>query len=135
MRLKFFFDRCVSIRVARMIAAYETEHTIRHHDDDIRFTTTTSDVDWMKTLSEEEDKWTIVSGDGRILKNKVERAALAESKMRFFCLSKQWHTMSFHDQAWRFVKVWPDVVEAALHLKQNIFEVSAGKSLKVEPRN
>ena len=39
--MTFFFDRCTSPRIARMVHAYEAVHTTRHHDDDARFTKTT----------------------------------------------------------------------------------------------
>jgi hypothetical protein len=41
--------------------------------------------------------------------------------------------MSFHEYAWKFLKVWPEIAEAAAHHKARLFEVSAGKALKVDP--
>jgi hypothetical protein len=44
--MRFFFDRCISERIARMVRGYETAaHTIRHFDEDNRFTKTTKDVE------------------------------------------------------------------------------------------
>jgi predicted nuclease of predicted toxin-antitoxin system len=85
--MKFFFDRCMPIRLARMVAAYEQEHTVRHHDDDNRFHRETPDIEWIKALAADEPPWIVVSADGRILKNKVERAALISSGLVYFCLA------------------------------------------------
>jgi hypothetical protein len=131
--MRFFFDRCFPIRVVRMINAYETEHAIRHHDEDNRFTPTTSDIEWMTILGKDDPTWIVVSGDGRILKNKVERAALQEARLKFFCLAKAWLTMRIHEYAWKFVKVWPEIVENAKTSKASVFEVAGGKSLKITP--
>ena len=54
--MNFFFDRCVSVGIARMISAYEAEHTVRHHDDDSRFTPTTPDIDWISVLAKDDPR-------------------------------------------------------------------------------
>ncbi|MBW3542417.1 MAG: hypothetical protein KY476_19300 [Planctomycetes bacterium] len=131
--MRFFFDRNFSLRIARMVEVFELAHTVRHHDQDARFDYKTTDVEWLQALGSEPEPWTIISGDGRILKNKVERQALDDTGFQFFCLSRQWMNMKLHEQAWKFVKLWPDVVEAATNVRHRIFEISGGKSLKVEP--
>jgi hypothetical protein len=131
--MRFFFDRCMSIRLARMVSAFDAEHTIRHHDEDSRFHAETPDAEWIAALAGEADPWVVLSGDGRILKNKVERAALLSANLKFFCMGKAWMAMRLHEYAWKFIKVWPDIVEAAAHHKAKLFEVSGGKSLKVDP--
>ena len=119
-----------------MIDAYDRHNTIRAHDDDDRFSQTTADVEWIRVLATDGDPpWIIISGDGRILKNKIELAALKNSNLTFFCLARQWMSMKIHDQAWPFVKVWPDIVENAKGTNPKIFEVSGGSSLKVERKH
>jgi hypothetical protein len=80
--MRFFFDRNMPPQLARMVDALEREHTGRSYDDDDRFTDTTPDVDWIKALAADDPPWVIVSGDGRILKNKAELSALKEAKER-----------------------------------------------------
>src|SRR5207244_1659287 len=111
----------------------EAVHTTRHHDDDARFTKTTPDVEWTRAIGAEDPPWAVVSGDGRILKNKHELAAVRATRLRFFCLSSQWMHMPIHEQAWRFMKVWPQVVESAMTSRDLLFEVRGGKALKVDP--
>jgi hypothetical protein len=131
--MRFFFDRCMPVRLARMVSAYEAEHTVRHHDDDSRFNPRTADTEWIAALAADTPPWVVVSGDARILKNKVERAALESAGLKFFCMAKGWMNMQLHEYAWKFIKVWPEITEAASRHKARLFEVSGGKALKVDP--
>src|SRR5438067_2516476 len=74
--MRFFFDRCMPIRLARMVSAYEAEHTVRHHDEDSRFNRETPDTEWIGALAADTPPWVVICADARILRNKVERAAL-----------------------------------------------------------
>lgn len=128
---RFLFDRCCPVRLARVIAAYDEENVVRFFDDDERFVKTTPDTDWIATLAA-DPPWAVVSMDGRILTRPHEKAALRASGLKFFVLGKGWMKMSAHSQAWRLVKTWPNVVEAARNVRGRIFEISAGGSHKVE---
>jgi hypothetical protein len=136
--MRFFFDRNMSVYIARMMRELEREHTVRHLDDDERFVCTTPDTEWMSVLGKDgHPPWIVISGDGRILRNKAELAALRDAKLTFFCMSKQWTNMPKYEYAWKFVKVWPDILEnaklaSAFHY---VFEVTGGKSLKVDVRS
>ncbi|WP_337174973.1 hypothetical protein [Paludisphaera sp.] len=134
--MRFFFDRNMAAILARMVDVMDRDHTVVSYYDDGRFSPTTPDVEWIQTLAADDSPWIVVSGDGRILKNKAELAALREAKLTFFCLSSQWmHMNLYREQAWKFVKVWPDIVENAKGTSQRIFEVSGGAGLKVERRH
>jgi hypothetical protein len=129
----FFFDRCMPRRLARMVDILETEHQIVHHDDDSRFNHKTTDIEWITALRGDQDPWIIVSGDGRILRNKAESAVLRESGLTFFCLSKQWPQMPLREEyVWKFFRIWPEIVKKADITRQRVFEVCGGSSLKVE---
>jgi hypothetical protein len=120
--LNFFFDRNVSVRLARMIHGYDPLHTIEHHDD--AFERTAADIDWMKALAARREGWFIVSGDLAILRNKAEAAVLRESRLTFFALKKGWLNLDFHVQACKLLKVWPKIVEQAARAKHpTVFEV------------
>jgi hypothetical protein len=130
--MRFFFDRCVPFTLARMIREYEGshDHQIFHHDEGRRFRRDTPDDEWIKALAEDgRPRWIILSGDGRILTNRINRQALLDAKLSFFCLSHQWMNMKFHDQAWRFVKAWAGIVKAANPDSCSVYEQSAGASL------
>jgi hypothetical protein len=130
--MNFFFDRCMPRRLAHMIDVYDIEHTVRHHDDDPRFHERTEDVDWMRALAEDDPPWVVVSGDLGIIRNSAEREVLREVNLTFFYLTKQWtKNLSFHEFAWRFLKVWPEIVKNADPTSPRVFEIAAGKAAKV----
>jgi len=130
--MNFFFDRCLPRRLAQIIEIYDTAHSIRHHDDDPRFNETTTDVDWMRALALDSPTWIVVSGDLGILRNRAERAVLREANLSFFSLTKQWtKNMPFHEMAWRFLRIWPEIVKNSHPESPRIFEISAGKGTKV----
>lgn len=134
--MRFFFDRNMAPTLARMVNEMDREHSVVSYYDDGRFEATTPDVEWIKALAADDPPWIVVSGDGRILKNKTELSALKEAKLTFFCLSSQWMHMNFYrEQAWKFIKAWPDIVENAKGTSQRIFEVSGGAGLKVERKH
>ena len=120
--MRFFFDRNMSPYLTRMVSIYAREHTVIHHDDDGRFTHTTSDIEWITALSADNAPWIVLSGDGRILKNKSERAALEEAKLTFFCMAKVWTHMQIHEYAWRFIRIWPEIVDASKGTSPRISE-------------
>lgn len=106
-----------------------------HHDEDGRFVQQTSDVEWIGTLARDgEPAWIVISGDGRILKNRAERKALDEAGLLFFCLGKHWPSMAIHEFAWRFIKIWPGIVELSRTGKHRIYEVQSGGAMKIEPK-
>jgi hypothetical protein len=115
--MKFFFDRCISQRIARMVGAFEPVHTVSHHDEFREFTHTTPDVEWIETISKDDPRWIVISGDGRILKNKVERSALDHAGLTFFCMNKAWMSTKIYEYAWKFMKIWPEILESAEHSK------------------
>jgi PIN like domain len=135
--MRFFFDRNMSVYLARMIAALERNHVIRHHDDDPRFAFNTPDTEWISILGKDEERWIVLSGDGRILRNSAEHSALRDARLTFFCMSRQWMSMPLYEYAWKFVKVWPDILENAKLMSsyQCVFEVTGGRSLKIDLRD
>ncbi len=129
--MRFFFDRNTSPRIARMLDTFDRDHTIRHHDDDERFDPTTPDNVWISALGGDDTNWIIVSGDGRILRNRVERKLIETTGARFFYLATSWMRMKFPELAWRMIKLWPEVVEAAANVRDKIFEIEGRRLLKI----
>jgi hypothetical protein len=117
----------MSIYLARMIGIYERGHTVVHHDDVGRFHPTTTDIEWIRSLAADDPPWIILSGDGRILRNKSERAALEEARLTFFCMAKAWAHMSIHEYTWKFTKIWPEIVKLSEGTTPRIFEVAGSK--------
>ena len=132
--MKYFFDRCMSIKLCKMVAMWESgKHDVVHHDDDGRFDENTKDVEWISSLSRDKIAPIVVSGDTKILKKQDEVAALRESGLTVLCLVSQWPELAIDEMVWKFFKVWPAMRKKSRVKEPTVFKVSAGKSLKVEP--
>jgi hypothetical protein len=132
--MRFFFDRNMSPKISMMIAAYEGSdgHTILHLND--RFRHDTPDEEWLTTLGEEDPAWIIISGDGRIVKNKVQMAVLAEANLTYFLMVHPWMQWNIEESAWKFVRLWPTLVSSADVNAPTVFEVRCGQSTKIEKK-
>lgn len=132
--LAFLFDRCFPRPIARMIEQYEGGRVVvRFQDDDGRFQIDTPDVEIIRTLATDDTyRWVLVSADTRITRRPAEHAVLASAGIKFFYCGRAWFKMSTHDQAWRFLKSWPDIVERAENHRAKVFEIE-GANLKVTP--
>lgn len=132
--LAFLFDRNFPRPIARMIEQYVDGKVVaRFQDDDTRFEITTPDVDIIRTLSEDDTcRWVLVSLDKKITRRSAEKATLAAAAIKFFYCGKAWHKMKTHEQAWKFLRSWPRVVEMAESHKGKVFEIE-GANLKVTP--
>ena len=90
-------------------------------------------MDIIRTLGDDETyRWVLVSCDKRITKRPAEKAALAGAAIKFFYCGKAWFKMKLHEQAWKFLKAWPQIVEMAENHKGKVFEIE-GANLKVTP--
>jgi len=109
--VKFFLDNNLSPKLAKCLhVLVEPTHEVIHLKD--RFAANTSDETWMRALATEED-WVIVSMDTRITKNPHEIRAWQEAGHTTFFLKKGWTHLGFWDQTQKFVKYFPDLVDAA----------------------
>jgi hypothetical protein len=109
--VKFFFDNNLAPRIARGLNGFVTpEHQVVHLKD--RFPPATDDVDWMRELAGETD-WIILTADVRIGKNPQEVAAWKQAGHTIFFLKPGWTDMAFWDQAQKFTKCFPSIIEKA----------------------
>ena len=114
--MKLFFDNNLSPRLARGLdALVQPDHRVTHLKD--RFAANTADEAWMRELAREPD-WIIVSGDLQIRKNPHEVRAWQQAGHTTFFLKKGWIDLPFWDQAWKFVKVFPELVATAEKAKK-----------------
>lgn len=56
----------------------------------------------------------------------AERKLFDEVGLPYFCLDGSWQDHKIHGQAWRFMKVWSQVVEAARQKRRLLFRVRCG---------
>lgn len=105
--MNFFFDRQIAIQIARMLDAYECEHTIVHLDEDNRFTPVTPDIEWIEAIAADEPTPILVTADINIKRKAVERQALQDSGLTVVFLKPGFHQLAFHVQAVKLLTICP----------------------------
>jgi hypothetical protein len=138
--MNFFFDANVSPRISKILAVLnEKEHEITHIPEHPLFTqnnnqygNSTTDIEVIETLSKENNRWSVVSGDINIINTAHERAALIKSGLSFFALDKNWGKAGVMEQAWKIIKIWNDIVRHASARQPGMHTVHMGKRQYVE---
>lgn len=94
-----------------MLALFEEKHQIRAYLD--YFSPGTPDTEWMPKVAswDENDSTIVISGDGRILRNEVEKQVLKECKLMYVYLSPGWTHVKWSDYAWKIIKAWPGIIK------------------------
>jgi hypothetical protein len=114
--VKFFFDNNLAPKIAKGLNGFASpDHQVIHLKD--KFSANTDDVDWMNQLAEEEDL-IIVTADVRIGKNPQEIEAWKQAGHTIFFLKPGWTDMKFWDQAQKFTKCFPSIIERAQFAKR-----------------
>lgn len=114
--MRLLFDNNLSPKVARAI------HQLIVSDGDAavplrdKFDPSIEDVDWIAALAE-EGGWSVVSGDHRITKNRVERAAWLQTDLVGFFLEPSLARLDPINQAARLI-FWIPVLRRQLSLIQ-----------------
>jgi hypothetical protein len=124
--MTFFFDENFPINATRILDIFDLDNEMRHCTD--LFEKGTPDVEWIEKLSKIDSKSVVVSHDGRILRNKVERKALVECNLTFVYFTGIWAHTPWNEFVWRIVKIWPNIIKNVSQIrKPTIFEVTQSK--------
>lgn len=91
-----------------MLDAFEEKNEIRSLLDG--FERGTPDTEWLKEIALWDKTPVVVSGDSRILKNKVEKQVLKECNLMYVLLAQGWLHLEWPCYAWRIIKIWPSIV-------------------------
>jgi hypothetical protein len=70
-----------------------------------------TDIEWIDHLRRSPDVWIFVSFDGRILKNKAERAALRSAGLHGFLLASALQKSPLNQVAAALLLRWPEIVQ------------------------
>lgn len=68
-----------------------------------------TDLDWIEYLRSHGQVWIFISGDGRLLKNPAERAALRSAGLHGFVLAPAYQKTPLHQVAATLVWKWPEI--------------------------
>ncbi len=112
--MKFFFDNCISPKLARALNLLCPEHEIKHLRD--KFHASVKDVEWIVKLGEEKD-WVIFSLD-KIWRVPQQRQALIDAKVICFFFMPGWN-QEIWQQSSRLFALWPLFIKTASESKQS----------------
>lgn len=109
--MKFFFDNCISPKLARAIHELaKPEHEVVALRD--KFSADVTDTVWIPELAGEGD-WVIVSGDLRIRTRPQERELWKAARLSTFFMAKNYVRLDAWEQVRWMVDKWPLIVDSA----------------------
>lgn len=108
--MKVFFDNCTSPVLSDTLAGYlrHLRHEA-HHIRNLPCGPAATDLQWMQMLRTSGDDWVVITGDGRIQRNKPERAAFRQAALKGFVLAPAFQTMPRNEVAAALVWRWPQM--------------------------
>ncbi|BBK30610.1 hypothetical protein EDC65_1952 [Stella humosa] len=112
--MKVFFDNCTSPVLAATLCGYIAH--LGHeaiHIKDLPCGRHASDIEWIALLGADADEWLVVTGDGRIVRNKAERAAYRAAGLRGFVLEPGFQKTPLNQVASALLWRWPDMAKIA----------------------
>jgi hypothetical protein len=112
----FFTDENFIHKAALMLRAFDDRHEIQPFLE--QFERGTPDETWIPQIGARNTKPIIVSGDGRILTNAVQRQLLRESGCIYVHLVPGWTNTPWEMYAYRIVRYWPEVVRRCAAARQ-----------------
>ena len=126
----FFFDANISQYAAHMLGHFDRKNEMRASID--YFKEGTADTEWIPVVASWSNNPVAVCGDGRILRNRVQKQLLKDHELRFVFLASGWTKQTWEVIAWKIVKVWPNIVRSIKQARHPmVWEVTI--NLKIQP--
>lgn len=109
--MKVFFDNCTSPVMASTLHGFISGYG--HEAFHIRslLPENTTDVQWMDYLAASRDDWIIITGDGRIRRNKPERMAFRQARLKGVVLAPAFQKVPMHQRCAVIVNQWPNLLD------------------------
>ncbi|MBV8664169.1 MAG: hypothetical protein JO107_13825 [Hyphomicrobiales bacterium] len=117
--MRVVFDENLPPALAKALQAlFVDDHEIVHMRE--RFGASVKDVEWISRLSA-EGRWVVISGDGRIARNRAEQAAFRNSRLIGFFFAPALNRSKVTKQMQRLLALWDDI--------ENIAKLVAGGAM------
>ncbi len=119
----FLADENFPRRAAYMLDQFDSKHEVRAFLD--YFEKGTRDTDWMPVVASWNGDPVTIGGDGRILRNKVEKQMLKDCGLMFVLLAPRWTHLKWEEFAYKIVQTWPKIIRNVEQARYPmLFEVS-----------
>lgn len=134
--MNVFFDNCTSPVFATTLHGFikHQGHAAFHIMDvpGLPRGRDSSDVEWIELLRQSPREWIFITGDGRVLRNPAERAALRSAKLHGFVLASAYQKTPLHICAATIVQRWPDLLKVIGPVAPpTMHEIPIGKGTKL----
>ena len=108
--MKVFFDNCTSPTLAATLDAFvaHSGHSAVHIRD-LPCGRDATDFAWIDYIASTNLVWLVITGDGRIQKNKAERHAFRQANLRGVALAPAYQKTPLNQQAAILLWRWPDI--------------------------
>jgi hypothetical protein len=105
-----FFDNCTSPVLATTLGGYISNFDgSAHHIRTLPCGASASDLVWIDMLRQSKEDWIVITGDGRIERNKAERTAFRQAMLKGFVLAPAYQKTPVHQTASILIWRWPDM--------------------------
>lgn len=119
-----FFDNCTTPVLAETLDGYlRYREGSASHIRDLPCGRHAPDLEWMAYLAGTGDDWLVVSGDGRIQRNKAERVAYRQAGLKGFVLASGYQKTPIHQQASFLIWRWPEIDDLLKLAPPFLFEI------------
>ncbi|MFT4182226.1 MAG: hypothetical protein QM636_09955, partial [Rhizobium sp.] len=113
--MNVFFDNCTSPVFATTLHGFiqHQGHMAAHIRDipSLPNGRNSKDLEWIDLLRKSNDQWIFISGDGRVLKNPAERAALRSAGLHGFILAPAYQKTPLNQVASILIWRWPEMLQ------------------------
>ena len=108
--MNVFFDNCTAPVLATTLGGYISNYGhSAHHIRTLPCGASAPDIVWMDMLAQSKQDWVVITGDARIQRNKAERAAFRQARLRGFVLAPAYQKTPSHQTASTLIWRWPDM--------------------------
>lgn len=91
------------------------------------------DIEWIEFLRHSPEDWIFITGDGRVLKNRAERAALHSAGLHGFVLAAAYQRTPLNQTAGTLVWRWPDLARIVdMVSAPAMYEIPIGRNTKLK---
>lgn len=134
--MNVLFDNCTAPVLASTLDGFITHlgHRAFHIKDvpGLPNRRDSTDLEWIDHLRRHPENWAFITGDGRILKNRAERAALRLAGLHGFLLAPAYQKTPLHQIAATIVWKWPEIESITkLLAAPSMHEIPIGKGRKL----